>query len=149
MISKTGIVVKGISSMKLALSPCCSPVYGDQIVGFVSKGQGIKVHRKDCPNIQDVKRLIDVEWDENKPDIKYETSINIFSKDRSYLLTDLVTVVAQYKANLTAVNSAVNNEDLTATTSLSFMVSDLEHLEMIMANLRKVNSVISVERAIK
>ena len=149
MISKTGIVVKGISSMKLALSPCCSPVYGDQIVGFVSKGQGIKVHRKDCPNIQDVKRLIDVEWDENKPDIKYETSIKIFSKDRSYLLTDLVTVVAQYKANLTAVNSAVNNEDLTATTSLSFMVSDLEHLEMIMANLRKVNSVISVERAIK
>ncbi len=149
MISKTGIVVKGISSMKLALSPCCSPVYGDEIVGFVSKGQGIKVHRRDCPNIQDAKRLIDVEWDENKPDIKYETSIKIFSKDRSYLLTDLVTVVAQYKANLTAVNSAVNNEDLTATTSLSFMVSDLEHLETIMANLRKVNSVISVERAVK
>ena len=149
MISKTGIVVKGISSMKLALSPCCSPVYGDEIVGFVSKGQGIKVHRRDCPNIKDMKRLIDVEWDENKPDIKYETSIKIFSKDRSYLLTDLVTVVAQYKANLTAVNSAVNNEDLTATTSLSFMVSDLEHLETIMANLRKVNSVISVERAVK
>ncbi|MBR5755060.1 MAG: bifunctional (p)ppGpp synthetase/guanosine-3',5'-bis(diphosphate) 3'-pyrophosphohydrolase, partial [Erysipelotrichaceae bacterium] len=148
-ISKTGIVVKGVSSMKLSLSPCCSPVYGDDIVGFVSKGQGIKVHRRDCPNVLDRKRLIDVEWDPNKPDTKYEASIKIFSKDRSYLLTDLVTVVAQYKANLTAVNSVANTEDLTATTSLSFMVNDLEHLDTIMTNLRKVDSVITVERAIK
>jgi GTP pyrophosphokinase len=149
LISRTGIVVKGISSMKLSLSPCCSPIYGDEIIGFVSKGQGIKVHRKDCPNIQGLKRFIDVEWDPEKPDMKYETSIKIFSKDRSYLLTDLVTVVAQYKANLTAVNSVANTENLTATTSLSFTVNDLEQLEVIMANLRKVESVISVERAIK
>ena len=149
VVSKTGIVVTGISSMKISLSPCCSPVYGDDIVGFVSKGQGIKVHRRDCPNMNNVKRIIDVSWDENKPDIKYEASIKIFSKDRSFLLTDLVTIVAQYKANLTFVNSAVNNEELTATTSMSFMVNDLEHLENIMANLRKVDSVISVERAIK
>ena len=148
-VSKTGIMVKGVSSMKIAISPCCSPVYGDKIVGFVSKGQGIKVHRADCPNIARERRLIDVEWDPQKPDIKYEASIKIFSKDRSYLLTDLVTVVAQYKANLTAVNSQANAEDLSATTSMSFMVSDLEHLETIMANLRKVDSVISVERAIK
>ncbi|MBR4610701.1 MAG: bifunctional (p)ppGpp synthetase/guanosine-3',5'-bis(diphosphate) 3'-pyrophosphohydrolase, partial [Erysipelotrichaceae bacterium] len=128
-VSKTGIMVKGVSSMKIAISPCCSPVYGDKIVGFVSKGQGIKVHRADCPNIARERRLIDVEWDPQKPDIKYEASIKIFSKDRSYLLTDLVTVVAQYKANLTAVNSQANAEDLSATTSMSFMVSDLEHLE--------------------
>ncbi|MBQ3994416.1 MAG: bifunctional (p)ppGpp synthetase/guanosine-3',5'-bis(diphosphate) 3'-pyrophosphohydrolase [Erysipelotrichaceae bacterium] len=148
-VSKTGIMVKGVSSMKIAISPCCSPVYGDKIIGFVSKGQGIKVHRADCPNIANERRLIDVEWDPQKPDIRYEASIKIFSKDRSYLLTDLVTVVAQYKANLTAVNSQANAEDLSATTSMSFMVSDLEHLETIMANLRKVDSVISVERAIK
>ena len=148
-VSKTGIVVTGINSMKIALSPCCSPVYGDDVKGFVSKGQGIKVHRSDCPNIANERRLIDIQWDPDKPDIKYETSVKIFSKDRSYLLTDLVTVVAQFKANLTAVNSVANNEDLTATISLSFMVTDKEHLENIMANLRKVESVISVERAIK
>ena len=148
-VSKTGIMVKGVSSMKITISPCCAPVYGDKIVGFVSKGQGIKVHRADCPNIARERRLIDVEWDPQKPDIKYEASIKIFSKDRSYLLTDLVTVVAQYKANLTAVNSQANKEDLSATTAMSFMVNDLEHLETIMANLRKVDSVISVERAIK
>ena len=112
-------MVKGVSSMKIAISPCCSPVYGDKIVGFVSKGQGIKVHRADCPNIANERRLIDVEWDPQKPDIRYEASIKIFSKDRSYLLTDLVTVVAQYKANLTAVNSQANAEDLSATTSMS------------------------------
>lgn len=148
-ISKTGIVIEGVESMKISISPCCSPVYGDEIVGFVSKGQGIKVHRKDCPNVATTKKIIDVSWDQEKPDIKYETSIKIYAKDRSYLLTDLVTVVAQYKANLTAVNSVANTEDLTATTSLSFMVNDLEHLQMIMANLRKVDSVTSVERAIK
>ena len=148
-VSKTGIMVKGVSSMKITISPCCAPVYGDKIVGFVSKGQGIKVHRADCPNIARERRLIDVEWDPQKPDIKYEASIKIFSKDRSYLLTDLVTVVAQYKANLTAVNSQANKEDLSATTAMSFMVNDLEHLETIMANLRKVDSVMSVERAIK
>ena len=148
-ISKTGIIFKGIDSMKIALSPCCSPVYGDEIVGFVSKGQGIKVHRKDCPNISHEKRLIDVSWDPIKPENKYETSIKILAKDRSYLLTDLVTVVAQYKANLTFVNSELNHESLTATTSLSFMVSDLDNLETIMSNLRKVESVIEVERAIK
>ena len=147
--SKTGIVFKGIDSMKIALSPCCSPVYGDEIVGFVSKGQGIKVHRKDCPNISHEKRLIDVSWDPTKPENKYETSIRILAKDRSYLLTDLVTVVAQYKANLTFVNSELNHESLTATTNLSFMVSDLDNLETIMSNLRKVESVIEVERAIK
>ena len=148
-ISKTGIVVKGVTSMKILLSPCCSPVYGDEIVGYVSKGQGIKVHLKNCPNIIKERRIIDVEWDPNKPEIKYEASIKIFSKDRSYLLTDLVTVIAQYKATLTAVNITANSEDFTANASMSLMVSDLEHLDTIMANLRKVESVISVERAIK
>ena len=147
--SKTGIVVKGVTSMKIALAPCCSPVYGDEITGFVSKGQGIKVHRCDCPNIVGEKRVIEVEWDQEKPESKYEACIKIFAKDRSYLLTDLVTVIAQYKASLTSVNSNVNSEDLTATSSMSLMVNDLEHLENIIANLRKVNSVISVERAIK
>ncbi len=147
--SKSGVVVKGVTSMKITLAPCCSPVYGDKISGFVSKGQGIKVHKANCPNIANERRLIDVEWDPEKPEIKYEAYIKIYAKDRSYLLTDLVTVIAQYKANLTAVNSTVNSEDLTATTSISIMVNDLEHLENIMSNLRKVESVISVERAIK
>ena len=149
VISKTGILVKGINSMKIALAPCCSPVYGDEIVGFVSKGQGIKVHRKDCPNVAGERRVIDIEWDPIKPEIKYSASIKIRAKDRSFLLTDLVTVIAQYKANIMAVNIVANPEDLSANASMTIGVSDAEHLDTIMANLRKVDSVISVERAIK
>ncbi|MDO4197776.1 MAG: bifunctional (p)ppGpp synthetase/guanosine-3',5'-bis(diphosphate) 3'-pyrophosphohydrolase [Erysipelotrichaceae bacterium] len=148
-ISKTGVMVNGVGSMKILLAPCCSPVYGDDIIGFVSKGAGIKVHRKDCPNMAREKRVIDVEWDPVKPDFKYPTTIKVYSKDRSYLLTDMVTMIAQYKASITAVNISVNQEDLTASATLTITVTDNEHLETIMTNLRKVNSVISVERAVK
>ena len=149
-VSKTGIIVEGVSSMKTKLAPCCTPVKGDEILGYVTRGQGIKVHRIDCPNIASEKaRLIDVSWDYVKTDIKYEANIKVYSKDRNYLLTDLVTCISQFKANILSLNIAVNQEELTATASLTLMVNDKEHLELIMANLRKVNSVISVERAVK
>jgi len=149
--SKTGVVVKGIDSMQIKLSPCCSPCKGDDIVGFVTRGAGIKVHRKDCPNINvDNARLIDVYWDETIVESrKYETTIKIFSKDRSYLLTDIVTCISQCKANMTAVNIVADQENLTATATISLIVDDAEHLHNIIANLRKINSVISVERDIK
>ena len=149
-VSRTGVVVKGITGMKINLAPCCTPVYGDLITGYVTKGQGIKVHRCDCPNILKEKaRLISVEWDPRKPDYKYEANIKIYSKDRAYLLTDLATCISQFKANMLSVNINVNQEDLTATASLTLNVSDIDHLNLIMANLRKIDSVISVERAIK
>ncbi len=149
-VSRTGVVVKGITGMKINLAPCCTPVYGDMITGYVTKGQGIKVHRCDCPNILKEKaRLISVEWDPRKPDYKFEANIKIYSKDRPYLLTDLATCISQFKANMLSVNINVNQEELTATASLTLNVSDIEHLNTIMANLRKIDSVISVERAIK
>lgn len=149
-ISRTGIVVKGVNSMKISLAPCCTPIYGDEIVGYVTKGQGIKVHRKECPNIlKDSARLIDVAWDDNHPDYKYEANIKIYSKDRNYLLTDLVTCISQFKASILSLNIIVNKEDLTASASLTLSVDDSDHLQTIMANIRKVNSVISVERTIK
>ena len=149
-VSRTGVIVKGITGMKINLAPCCTPVYGDMITGYVTKGQGIKVHRCDCPNILKEKaRLISVEWDPRKPDYKYEANIKIYSKDRAYLLTDLATCISQFKANMLSVNINVNQEDLTATASLTLNVSDIDHLNLIMANLRKIDSVISVERAIK
>ena len=148
--SKSGVSVSGISGMKINLAPCCSPVYGDDIVGYVSKGQGIKVHRADCPNVlKDKTRLIEVHWGEVSSETKYDTTLRILAKDRSYLLTDLATCIAQYKANIMAVNVGVNNDNLTASASITITVNNLEHLETIMANLRKINSVLSVERAIK
>ncbi len=149
--SKTGVLVAGDADMKTELATCCTPVFSDEIVGFVSRGKGIKVHRAGCPNAtKDPKRIISVSWDEEyHGKIKYEANIRIFSSDRNFLLTDLVTCVSQYKANLLAVNSKVNSDHFTTTTSMTIIVDDLEHLETIMTNLRKVSSVTSVERVIK
>lgn len=147
--SKTGLKVSGVDSMMMSLAGCCSPVYGDEIIGYITKGQGVKVHRKDCPNIQNAKnRTINVEWDESISKQQYEANLTILSHDRNFLLTDLVTVVSQCKGNLMGVNSIVNSEELSATTKMNILVNDIEHLKNIIANLRKVNSVLSVERQI-
>lgn len=148
--SKSGIYVKGIDSMLIHIASCCSPIPGDDIVGYISKGMGVKVHRVDCPNIiKEKKRLIEVEWDENREPRKYIVNLHILANDRNFLLTDLITVAAQYKASLQAVNSYVNEEDLTAVIKLAVLVEDGVHLRNVIANLKKVNSVISVEREIK
>ena len=146
--SNTGIVVDGIDSMKIQLAPCCTPVYGDDIVGYVTKGQGIKAHRNDCQNIsKEKKRLIELKWQANKPDLRYDACIKIYANDRNYLLTDLVACISQFKTTMTSVNISADNETLTATASIVLKVEDKEQLETIMANLRKVESVTKVERS--
>ena len=148
--NSTGINVDGLDSMKILLSPCCTPVYGDDIIGYVTKGQGIKAHRRECQNIsKENKRIIDLKWDSVKPNLKYDACIRIYSNDRSYLLTDLVACISQYKTSMVSVNISVNNDNLTATAIIVLKVEDKDQLENIMANLRKVESVISVERSFK
>lgn len=146
-ISKSGIKVSGVDSMMISLSQCCKPVYGDEIKGYITKGQGVRVHRIDCPNIiKEKNRLIDVMWDEDFDKGKYEVELSILANDRSYLLTDIVTIVSQYKASIQSVNSIVNEDKVTATTIMKVNVNDFDHLQVLMVNLRKVNSVIRVER---
>jgi len=149
-VSKFGVSVAGIDSVKIQLAGCCSPVLGDEIVGYITKGQGVRVHRQDCPNIiQKKQRLVEVSWDESGQDAKFDVVLYIESMDRNFLLTDLVTVISQYKAGLNAINSEVNEDKVTATTTVKITVNNVEHLRNIMANLRKVDSVIKVERAIQ
>ena len=141
--SKSGIIVPGIESMMISLAGCCSPIPGDEIVGYISKGNGVKVHRRDCPNVANEKsRLIDVEWDDRREPRKYEATIQIYSHDRNFLLTDLMTVISQC-------NSSVNQEELTVSTKIMLLVDDYDHLKTLIANLKKVNSVVSVERVIQ
>ncbi len=144
-----GVHIAGIDSMMVSMSKCCSPVYGDDIVGYVSKGQGIKVHRKDCPNVKnEASRLIDVSWEEEFEHGDYETVLTILSSDRSFLLTDLVTTASQLRVPLNAVNSVVEEDKIHVTTTLRVLVKDAQHLRNLIANLRKVDSVIRVERMI-
>lgn len=148
--SKYGVTVPGIDSIVISLAPCCSPIPGDDIVGYITKGQGVKVHRRDCPNVQDIKdRLIDVEWDDEVSTSKtYAVNLVVHSTDRNFLLSDIVTVSSQCKVNLQHVDSKVNDDGIHATTKLTVLVHNAEHLKNLMANLRKIISVISVERVI-
>ena len=143
--SKCGVYVKGIDTMMVNLAACCKPIPGDDIVGYVTKSQGVKVHRCDCPNIVNEKsRIIDVYWDDNLEEKDYEVEVLIASTDRSFLLSDIVTVVSQNKAGLIHVDSKVMDDKISVTTMLTVLVKNSEHLRTLMANLKKVNSVISV-----
>ena len=145
--TRTGIVVPGIESMKITLAQCCLPVYGDPIVGFVTKGEGVRVHRADCPNVkgQDA-RLINVEWEEEDANRLYDSTLRILAHDRSFLLTDIVTSVSQSRAPMVNVRANVNQEKLLSTVRLTIQVHDLAQLTQAIANIRKVEGVISVER---
>lgn len=145
--SKTGLRVNGVDSMMMSLAQCCCPVYGDEITGFVSKGKGVKVHLKTCKNIiEETNRLIEVYWDEEASQRTYETNIIVRSYDRNFLLTDIVTIVSQCRGSIINISCALNKEELTATTKMTVQVKDMEHLHNIMANIRKVDCVYSVDR---
>lgn len=148
--SECGVVVPGIDTIQVSLANCCSPIPGDAIIGYISKGQGVKVHRTDCPNIvNEKKRLIPVNWDQEPEDKQYEVKLLIRSDDRNYLLSDIVTTLQQNNATLKHVDSAVDDNNLTATTKLTVGVHDARHLTTLMANLKKVRSVNEVIRTIQ
>ncbi|WP_273477265.1 TGS domain-containing protein, partial [Faecalicoccus acidiformans] len=145
-----GVIVPGIDTIAVSLANCCSPIPGDTIVGYISKGQGVKVHRSDCPNIlQEKKRLIPVSWAENLDEKRYEVKLIVYSDDRNFLLSDIVTTLQQCNAYLKHVDSCVDENDLTATTKLRITVRDADHLQLIISNLKKVRSVNEVVRTIQ
>lgn len=149
--SSCGVVVPGIDTIAVSLANCCSPIPGDPILGYISKGQGVKVHRKDCPNIaHETKRLIPVAWEESAENDKiYEVKLVIYSDDRNYLLSDIVTMLQQSNAYLKQVDSSVDDNRLTATTKLTVGVKNADHLQVIITNLKKVRSVNEIVRTIQ
>ncbi|MBW9212303.1 MULTISPECIES: bifunctional (p)ppGpp synthetase/guanosine-3',5'-bis(diphosphate) 3'-pyrophosphohydrolase [Terrabacteria group] len=148
-VSKSGLVVPGIDSIKMSLAHCCLPVYNDEIVGNITKTEGVKVHRTICPNAKHKgAHLIDVYWGDREVDQTYQTDLLVIASDRNFLLTDIVTVVSQCRLNLEAINATTNHETLTARFTMSVRVKNLEQLENLMANIRKIDSILSVERAI-
>lgn len=146
----SGVVVPGIDTMAIKLANCCKPIPGDPIVGYIKTGQGLRIHRTDCPNIShDKRKLIPVYWSTHLDDKRYEVNLEIHSYDRNFLLSDIVTVLQQSNTSLRRVDSRVDDNQLTATTKATIMVKNAEHLHTIMANLKKVRSVTEVIRTIK
>ncbi len=145
--SKYGVEVEGLDSMMINLGQCCYPVKGDEIVGYITKGKGVTIHRENCSNIADAKkRLISCNWIQDNKEYKYESILRIQSTNRNYLLTDIVTVISQYKASLNEINSKVMPDQINVMTIANLNVRDLAHLNLLMTNLRKIDSIFSVTR---
>ncbi len=154
--SKGGITVRGIDDVAVHFSKCCSPVPGDEIVGFVTRGRGISIHRTDCVNIVgmgdiDRGRLIDAEWQTDAvsgEDAIYSSEIRIFASDRTGMLFDISKVLTEENINVTAMNSKSNHKNEKATFTVSIDIKTVQQLNHIIAKLRMVPGVIDVERSV-
>lgn len=151
--SKSGIVVKGIHDIAVRFSKCCSPVPGDEIIGFITRGRGVSIHRTDCINIlnlpeEDRARLIDAEW--NVTDGKalggvYSAEVKIYANNRTGVLVDISRVLTENKIDVTSMNVRTSKQG-TATISIGFEINGKEQLNEIIAKIRNVESVLDIER---
>ncbi len=146
--SNAGIIVKGIDNCLVKLSKCCNPLPGDEIVGYITKGRGVSVHRKDCTNIGELlseeNRLIDVEWYEEEK-ASYKADIEICSNDRTGLLLDILREIGTTKAKIEGVNTKITKEKI-AIIDITLEVENLAELNKAIKAIRKVNSVYEVNR---
>lgn len=151
--SKSGIVVKGIDDVAVRFAKCCSPVPGDEIVGFVTRGRGVTVHRTDCVNIihlpgEDRIRLIDAEWQAGASEVvgsKFLADIKIFCNNRTGLLVDITKIFTERKIDVLGMNSRISKQG-TATLTMSFEVESREELDFLIGKIKQVESVLDVER---
>ena len=144
----SGVIVKGIDNCLVKFSKCCNPVPGDEIIGYITKGRGVSIHRKDCTNVNDLlseeERIIDVEWYEDKQ-TNYNVDIEVLANDRTGLLGDVVKEITGQKINIMAVNTKTSRDRI-ATIDVTLEVKDIEQLRSIEKALRKVDSVYEVHR---
>ena len=146
-----GIVVKGVDDVAVRFSKCCSPVPGDEIVGFITRGRGISIHRTDCINVlcmseADRARIIDAEWQENAVEANtYMTEINIYADDRNGILFDITKILSEANINVNSVNSRTSKQGK-ATITISFEIKSKEQLNSIISKIRNVDSIIDIER---
>ncbi len=150
--SQSGIVVKGIHDVAVRFSKCCSPVPGDEIVGFVTRGRGVSIHRTDCINVINLQeidraRLIDAEWQEESLEggEKYLAEIVIYADNRNGLLADISRALTEKNIDIISMNTKTSKQGV-ATMATSFEISSREELNRIIDKLRNVESVIDIER---
>ena len=146
---KSGVSVKGIDNCLVKFSKCCNPVPGDDIIGYITKGRGVSIHRKDCTNLKDLlseeERIIEVEWYDEKEKAEYNVDIQVLANDRTGLLADVVKEITSKKINIMGVNTKTS-KDRIATIDVTLEVQDIEQLNQIIKQIRKVDSVYEVTR---
>lgn len=145
-----GIVIQGVDNLLIRLSRCCNPVPGDEIVGYITKGRGVSIHRADCPNVQHqeelAQRLIEVEWEDTEHSRKeYAADLEIYGYDRSGLLSDVLQVISSMTKNLVGVE-ARPSKDKMAQIHVTVKIQNLSHLKTIVDKIKSVPDVYSVRR---
>ncbi|MGN0367752.1 MAG: RelA/SpoT family protein [Wujia sp.] len=150
--SKGGIVVKGMDDVAVRFSRCCTPVPGDEIVGYITRGRGVSIHRTDCVNILcmselDRERLIEAEWSQGlvQNTNLYSTEINIYANDSQGFVYSLSKIFNEEKINLTGMNVRISKQGK-ATVSVKFEIHSVEQLNKIIAKIRNVEGIIDIER---
>ena len=150
--SKSGIVVKGIDDMAVRFSRCCNPVPGDEIVGFVTRGRGMSIHRTDCVNIINLSeaeriRLIDAEWEASITEERgqYLSGIKLYANDRQGLLMEVSKVFTENKLDISSINTHLSKQGV-ATMELGFIISGRDELTRVVEKLRQIPGVIDIER---
>jgi len=148
--SDKGVKVKGVDNLKVRTAKCCNPVPGDKIVGYITRGRGISIHRKGCPNLKSLmeneeERIIDVEWDQKRSE-SYVVDLNIEAVDKSALLNDITRLIKNEQIKLLSVNARADKYGK-AYIKLSVELSSIEHMKDIMNKIKEISGVLSVQRA--
>lgn len=145
----TGILVKGEPGLLVRLAKCCSPVPGDPIIGFITRGRGVSVHRADCPNVthgqNDVDRLIDVEWDYDGNE-RFEVNMEIVAYDRTGIMAEIMATLAEMKISILSVN-AKTSDTKNVTIHMGISIKDLAQFEFVATKIRRLKDVYAVERS--
>ena len=144
----TGILVKGEPGLLVRLAKCCSPVPGYPIIGFITRGRGVSVHRADCPNVthgqNDVDRLIDVEWDYDGNE-RFEVNMEIVAYDRTGIMAEIMATLAEMKISILSVN-AKTSDTKNVTIHMGISIKDLAQFEFVATKIRRLKDVYAVER---
>ena len=145
-----GVVIEGASGLLIRIAKCCNPVPGDAIVGYITKGRGVAVHRVDCMNLKSQEnvevRLIDVDWEEDNSNKEYMANIDIYGLNRSGLLNDVLKVLTNSSKNISSVNAQPTKDMKCATIHVSFGIPNLSSLTSVVDKIKSVPEVYSVKR---
>ena len=146
-----GIIVDGLPKAQIKLASCCSPIYGDSIIGYVTKGNGIIVHRFDCHNVSNSteERFIDVFWDELETPRMYDTSLNIYSFDRKNIVADVINVINSCNNVMILSISSTSKKGSDLLTKVKLSINNTTTLQNVISNLMKISDIYTIERTQK
>lgn len=148
--SNIGVRVKGVDNLLIRLSKCCNPVPGDEIIGFITKGRGVSIHRQDCPNVnteEAKERLLPVEWEASHMENKsYYVDIEVTGFDRNGLLNQVIQVITESRTTISAVSGRSDPRNKVATINMTISIQNIDHLHKIVDKIKGIRDIYSVRR---